>query len=113
MVAKLTRCCFVGFGTDSVRREEAMKTADRENPNPGVGWFRDRAHGAAGQNKSRSIQWALSESSLSMLSVLVPTIGLGLFFFLVLYFCVRKFKQDENPRWDSRVEMMRKCPFGR
>jgi hypothetical protein len=25
--------CFVGFGTNRLRREDAMKTADRENPN--------------------------------------------------------------------------------
>jgi hypothetical protein len=25
--------CFVGFGTDRLRRQEAMKTAGRENPN--------------------------------------------------------------------------------
>jgi len=26
--------CFVGFGTDRLRHEEAMKTAGRENPKP-------------------------------------------------------------------------------
>ena len=29
----LTTFCFVGFGTDRLRRQEAMKTAGRENPN--------------------------------------------------------------------------------
>jgi hypothetical protein len=29
----LTTFCFVGFGTDRLRRAEAMKTAGRENPN--------------------------------------------------------------------------------
>src|SRR5271170_5845971 len=54
----LTTFCFVGFGTDRLRREGAMKTAGREIPNRGVAWPRNRAHGAAGQNESRSIQWA-------------------------------------------------------
>jgi hypothetical protein len=58
MVAKLTTFCFVGFGTDRRRREEAMKTAGRENPNHGVTWPHNRAHGAAGQNRSRSMKWA-------------------------------------------------------
>jgi len=29
----LTTFCFVGFGTDRLRREQAMKTAGKENPN--------------------------------------------------------------------------------
>jgi hypothetical protein len=29
----LTTFCFVGFGTDRLRRQEAMKTAGKENPN--------------------------------------------------------------------------------
>ena len=36
---------------------KAMKTA-RENPIHGVTLPRNRAHGAVGQNKSRSIKWA-------------------------------------------------------
>src|SRR5258708_3163782 len=35
-----------------------MKTAGRENPNHRVTWPRNRAHGAVGQNRSRSIKWA-------------------------------------------------------
>src|SRR5258707_13519100 len=35
-----------------------MKTAGRENPNHGVALPRNRAHGAVGQNRSRSIKWA-------------------------------------------------------
>ena len=35
-----------------------MKTAGRENPNRGVAWPCNRAHGAVGQNRSRSIKWA-------------------------------------------------------
>jgi hypothetical protein len=58
MVAKLTTFCFVGFGTDRLRREEAMKTAGRENPIHGVILPRNRAHGAVSQDKSRSIKWA-------------------------------------------------------
>src|SRR6266446_3773486 len=54
----LTTFCFAGFGTAGLRRQEAMKTAGRENPNHGVAWPRNRAHGAVGQNRSRSIKWA-------------------------------------------------------
>jgi hypothetical protein len=54
----LTTFCFAGFGTERLRREEAMKTADSENPNRGVAWPRNRAYGAVGQNQSRSIEWA-------------------------------------------------------
>ena len=54
----LTTFCFVGFGTDMLRREEAMKTAGRENPNHGVTVPGNRAHGAVGQNRSCSIKWA-------------------------------------------------------
>jgi hypothetical protein len=35
-----------------------MKTAGRKNPNHGVAWPRNRAHGAEGQNQSRLIKWA-------------------------------------------------------
>jgi hypothetical protein len=49
--------CFVGFGTDRLRRQEAMKTASRENPNHGLAWTRNRAHGAVDQNRTRSIKW--------------------------------------------------------
>jgi hypothetical protein len=60
----LTTFCFVGFGTDRLRREEAMKTAGRENPTHGVICPRNRAHGAAGQNKSRSIKWAAKQEKV-------------------------------------------------
>jgi hypothetical protein len=34
MVAKFDHClCSIGFGTDRLRRQKAMKTAGRENPN--------------------------------------------------------------------------------
>src|SRR6266852_7272659 len=54
----LTTFCFAGFGTDRLRRQEAMKTAGRENPNHGVALPRNRAQGAEEQNSSRSIKWA-------------------------------------------------------
>src|ERR1035438_10284741 len=54
----LTTFCFVGFGTDRLRREEAMKTAGRENPNRWAILVSNRARGAVGQNRSRSIKWA-------------------------------------------------------
>ena len=38
-----------------------MKTADRENPNRRVTWPRNRAHGAVGQNRSRSSKWAAKQ----------------------------------------------------
>src|SRR6267378_26004 len=38
-----------------------MKTAGRENPNHGVAWPHNRAHGAVGQNRSYSIQWAAKQ----------------------------------------------------
>ena len=57
----LTTFCFVGFGTDRLRREEVMKTAGRENPNHGVAGPRNRAHGAVGQNRSCSIKWAAKQ----------------------------------------------------
>ncbi len=41
-----------------------MKTADSENPNRGVAWPRNRAHGAIGQNQSRSIKWAEKQEKL-------------------------------------------------
>jgi ribosomal protein S18 acetylase RimI-like enzyme len=50
--------CFVAFGTDRLRREEAMRTAGRENPNRRGTVPRKRAHGAVGQITSRSIKWA-------------------------------------------------------
>src|SRR5208282_1607967 len=54
----LTTFCFAGFGTDRLRCQEAMKTAARENPNRRGTVPRNRAHGAVGQNTSRSIKWA-------------------------------------------------------
>jgi hypothetical protein len=38
--------------------KEAMRTASRQNPIHGVTLPRNRAHGAVGQNRSRSITWA-------------------------------------------------------
>src|SRR5580658_4167471 len=57
----LTTFCFVGFGTDRLRCQEAMKTAGRENPNRRGTVPRNRAHGAVGQNRSRSIRWAAKQ----------------------------------------------------
>jgi hypothetical protein len=56
--------CFAGFGTDRLRRQEAMKTAGRENPNHEVAWPRNRAHGAEEQNRSRSIKWAEKQDKI-------------------------------------------------
>src|SRR6202049_4272077 len=59
----LTTFCFVGFGTDRLRREEAMKTAGRENPNRGVAVPHNRAHGVIGQNRSRSVRGAAKQET--------------------------------------------------
>jgi hypothetical protein len=56
-----TTFCFVGFGTDRLRCEEAMKTAGRENPNRRTILSSNRAPGAGGQNRSCSIQWAAKQ----------------------------------------------------
>ena len=47
-----------GFGTDRLRREQAMKTAGRENPNRWAIVPSTRVHGATVQNRSRSIMRA-------------------------------------------------------
>src|SRR5262249_9721094 len=50
--------CFAGFGTDRLRRKQAMKTAGRENQNRRIAISGNRANGAEGQNRSCSIKWA-------------------------------------------------------
>ena len=65
MVAKFDHCfCFAGFGTDRLRCEEAMKTAGRGNPNRWAKASSNRAHGAAVQNRSRSIKWAVKQENV-------------------------------------------------
>src|ERR1700731_4053670 len=63
----LTTFWFVGFGTDRLRREEAMKTAGRENPNHGAAVPRHLPHGAVGQNTSRSIKWGAKQEKFQPL----------------------------------------------
>src|ERR1700677_26875 len=58
---KLTTFCFAGFGTNRFRCQEAMKTAGRENPKRWDLVPSNRAHGAVGQNNSRSIKWAAKQ----------------------------------------------------
>src|ERR1700730_13176775 len=53
----LTTFCFVGFGTDRLRRQEAMKTAGRENPKHRSTVLREHM-ARVGQNRSRSLKWA-------------------------------------------------------
>ena len=65
MVANLTTVLLVGFGTDGLRREEAMKTADRENPNRWAKVSGNRTHGAAGQNRSCSFISAVKQENSS------------------------------------------------
>src|SRR6202521_902389 len=57
----LTTFCFAVFGTDRLRREEAMKTAGKENPNHGATLPNNRAHGAVGRNRFRSIRGAAKQ----------------------------------------------------
>jgi hypothetical protein len=83
--------CFVGFGTDRLRRAEAMKTAGRENPNHGVAVPRNRAHGAVGQDKSCSIQWAAKQEKFQPKEVC---------FFLTSPFI-------ELHRWDEKAGLQR------
>ncbi len=47
--------CFVGFGTDRLRREEAMKTAGRENPNQGVAGGRSAPQPSTWRGRSEQI----------------------------------------------------------
>src|SRR5271156_16533 len=58
---KLTTFCFAGFGTNRFRCQEAMKTAGRENPKRWALVPSNRAHGAVGQNNSRSIKRAAKQ----------------------------------------------------
>src|SRR3984957_10750799 len=53
----LTTFCFVGFGTDRLRRQEAMKTAGRENPKHRSTVLREHM-ARVSQNRSRSLRWA-------------------------------------------------------
>src|SRR5271157_4014058 len=63
----LTAFCFVGFGTDRLRCEEAMKTAGRENPNRCATLVSNRAPGAGGQHTTCSIQWAAKQENVQPL----------------------------------------------
>ena len=56
--------CFAGFRTEWLRREQPMKTAGRENPNRWVTVPSTRVHGAAVQNRSRSIRRAGKQEKL-------------------------------------------------
>src|SRR6266481_9010215 len=93
----LTTFCFVGFGTDRLRCEEAMKTAGRENPIHGVAWPRNRAHGAAGQNRSRSIKWAAKQEKFQPKE---------LCFFLTSPFIERGRMAPQPSTWRGRSEQI-------
>jgi hypothetical protein len=67
MVAHLTTFCFAGFGTNRLRCQEAMKTAGRENPNRWAKIASNRATGAAGQNRSCSINWAVKQEQIRLM----------------------------------------------
>src|SRR5260370_3417162 len=55
--------CFAGFGTDRLRCEQAMKTAERENPNRRPQCVANRADGAASQYRSCSIMWPAKQEN--------------------------------------------------
>src|ERR1700677_4154064 len=57
----LTTFCFAGFGTNRFRCQQAMKTAGRRTSNRWAKVSSNRAHGAVGQNNSRSIKWAAKQ----------------------------------------------------
>jgi hypothetical protein len=77
MVANLTTVLLAGFGTNRLRREEAMKTAGRETPNCRAHPPGNRAQGAEDQNKSCSNSWAAKQEKFQ------PQ---GTFFFLTSTF---------------------------
>jgi hypothetical protein len=64
MVANLTTVLLAGFGTDRLRRsEEAMKTADRENPTAGPECPATEHMVSPGQNRSCSFKWAAKQEN--------------------------------------------------
>src|SRR5258708_30755690 len=74
-----------------------MKTAGRENPNHGVAWPHNRAHGAVGQNRSYSIQWAAKQEKFQ------PK---GMCFFLSSTF-IERFSKFERPgAWCSEINKL-------
>ena len=87
----LTTFCFVGFGTDRLRCEEAMKTAGRENPNRWTIVSSNRAPGAEGQNRSCSIKWAAKQEKFRPMQKC---------FFLTSPFI-------ELTRWDEKAGLQR------
>src|SRR5258706_7794498 len=93
----LTTFCFVGFGTDRLRRQEAMKTAGRENPIHGVRVPRNRAHGAVGQNRSRSIKWAAKQEKFQPEEMC---------FFLTSPFIERGQSAPQPSTWRGRSEQI-------
>jgi hypothetical protein len=58
-----------GYPTDRLRREQAMETAGKENPIHGVTLPRNRAPGAVGQNRPRSIKWAAKQEKFQPLEM--------------------------------------------
>src|SRR5271166_2539457 len=60
---------FAGFRTDWLRREQAMKTSGRENPNRCATVHSNRDDGAADQNRSCSIKWAAKQETFRPLEM--------------------------------------------
>jgi hypothetical protein len=61
--------CFAGFGTDTLRCQQAMKTARRGTPNCRTRWSGNRAQGAADQNRSCSNSWAAKKGKKTVVGV--------------------------------------------
>ena len=60
----LTTVLLVSFRADWLRREEAMKTAERENRNRWVDMFSVCANGTAGQNRPSLSTWGWKQEKL-------------------------------------------------
>ena len=92
----LTTFCFVGFGTDRLRRAKVMKTAGRENPNRWGNASSNRAPGAEVQNRSCSIMWAGKQEKVRPLQEC---------FFLTFLFIEQIRSHDAPPAIASRRAM--------
>jgi len=87
MVANLTTVLLAGFGTDRLRCDRAMKTAGREDPKNWAATLSNRAKGAEGQNRSRSIKWAAEARK-------TPAVGVVFFLDFPFYRTNQDFVQE-------------------
>jgi len=80
-----------------------MKTAARENPNRGVALPHNRAHGAVGQNRSRSIKWAAKQEKFQPKEKC---------FFLTSPFIERQASENESVNTSAFTVTYRQINFG-